>query len=197
MIDLPLPPSPIPTLTVIELKAGTEPLLQRLFEENPLYFLSMNGQPAGPTEAHEEIHDPLPAGWTYTRKLVLGYIASDGSLAAMANIVSDMLAPTVWHISTFIVATARHGSGDAATIYQSLEVWASKHGAKWLRLGVVRGNPRAEHFWDRQGFTEARVRYGVQMGVQTNALRVMFKPLTGGTLEQYIALVARDRPDAA
>ncbi len=187
----------MPILTVIELKAGTEPLLQRFFEENPLYFLSVNGQPAGPTEAHEEIHDPLPAGWAHTRKLVIGYIASDGSLAAMANIVSDMLAPTVWHISTFIVATARHGSGDAATICQSLEVWASKRGAQWLRLGVVRGHPRAEHFWERQGFTEARVRYGVQMGVQTNALRVMFKPLAGGTLEQYTALVARDRPDAA
>jgi GNAT superfamily N-acetyltransferase len=197
MIDQALPPSPLPTLTVIELKAGTEPLLQRFFEENPLYFLSVNGEPAGPTEAYEEIHDALPAGWGYTRKLVLGYVASDGSLAAMANIVSDMLAPAVWHISTFIVATARHGSGDAATLYKGLEAWASKHGAKWLRLGVVRGNARAEHFWERQGFTDARLRHDVQMGRHTNTLRVMFKPLAGGTLEQYLALVARDRPDAA
>jgi GNAT superfamily N-acetyltransferase len=197
MIDAALPPSPLPTLTVIELKAGTEPLLQRFFEDNPLYFLSVNGEPAGPTEAHEEVHDPLPAGWAHTRKLVLGYVASDGSLAAMANIVSDMLAPAVWHISTFIVATARHGSGNAATLYQGLEAWASKHGAQWLRLGVVRGNARAERFWERQGFSETRVRHGVQMGRHTNTLRVMFKPLTGGTLEQYLALVARDRPDAA
>ena len=29
----------------------------------------------------------------------------------------------------------------------------------------------------------------------TNTLRVMVKPLTGGTLEQYLALVPRDRPE--
>ena len=197
MIDQALPPSPLPTLTVIELKAGMEPLLQRFFDENPLYFLSVNGESASSNEAHEEIHETLPDGWAYTRKLVLGYVAPNGSLAAMANIVSDMLVPAVWHISTFIVATARHGKGDAATLYQGLEDWASKHGAKWLRLGVVSGNARAEQFWERQGFTDSRVRHGVHMGRNTNTLRVMFKSLAGGTLEQYHALVARDRPYAA
>jgi len=32
-------------------------------------------------------------------------------------------------------------------------------------------------------------------GEQTNTLRVMFKPLDGGTLEDYLALVPRDRPE--
>ena len=82
-------------------------------------------------------------------------------------------------------------------LYQSLEAWARQNGAHWLRLGVVQGHTRAERFWQRQGFTEARVRQGVQMGRHTHTLRVLFKPLAGGTLEQYLALLARDRPDAA
>jgi ribosomal protein S18 acetylase RimI-like enzyme len=197
MIEAALPPSPLPTLTVVELSTGAEALLQRFFDENPLYFVSVNGEPAQPTEAHDEIHDSLPTGWPFTRKLVIGYVASDGRLAAMANVVTDMLAPTVWHISTFIVATARHGSGDATSLYKGLEAWAAQQGAKWLRLGVVSGNARAERFWERQGFTETRLRYGIQLGRLTHTLRVMFKPLAGGSLEQYLALVARDRPNAA
>jgi hypothetical protein len=66
-----------------------------------------------------------------------------------------------------------------------------------LRLGVVEGNVRAERFWQRCGFVAVRTRDGVQMGPRTHTIRVMFKPLAGGSLQEYLALVARDRPDAS
>lgn len=189
------PVSPLPELHAFELGAGSESLLQRFFDENPLYFESVNGEPAQPGEAREEIHGPLPAGWPYTKNWVIGYADAHGSLQAMANVVADLLTPTVWHVGTFIVATPRHGSGDAQVLYQSLETWAREQGAQWLRLGVVQGNVRAERFWERQGFTQTRVRTGVAMGRLTNTLRVMCKPLAGGTIAQYLVLVERDRPD--
>jgi GNAT superfamily N-acetyltransferase len=195
MNNLQVPASPMAGLTTIELVRGCEPRLQRFFDDNPLYFMAVNGQPALPDEAHEEIHGTLPAGWPHTKKWVIGYARADGSLAAMANIVSDLLAPGVWHIGTYIVATARHGRGDAHTLYASLEAWAQQHGARWLRLGVVSGNTRAERFWARQGFVDTRLRTGVTMGQLTHTLRVMVKPLAGGSLEQYRALVERDRPE--
>jgi GNAT superfamily N-acetyltransferase len=190
-----LPPSPLPELRVIELGAGSEPLLQRFFEANPLYFESVNGEPARPTEAHEEIHDALPAGWPYTKKWVIGYADAQGSLVAMANVVSDLLAPTVWHIGTFILATSLHGRGHAQVLYRSLESWAASHGAQWLRLGVVQGNVRAERFWEREGFIQTRLRSGLSMGRRTNTVRVMVKPLAGGSVEDYLALVERDRAE--
>jgi hypothetical protein len=113
----------------------------------------------------------------------------------MVNLVSDLLAPSVWHIGTFIVATSRHGSGDAHVLYRSIESWAQGHGARWFRLGVVQGSLRAERFWQRQGFIQTRARSGVSMGLRTNTLRVMFKPLAGGSMAQYLTLVERDRPD--
>lgn len=42
-----------------------------------------------------------------------------------------------------------------------------------------------------------RERGPVRMGRKSNLLRVMMKPLAGGTLAEYLALVGRDRPDAA
>jgi GNAT superfamily N-acetyltransferase len=191
-----LPPSPSPELRGLELGAGSEPLIQRFFEENPLYFESVNGEPAQATEAHEEIHGELPAGWPFTKKWVIGYADRQGALVAMANIVSDFLAPSIWHIGTFIVATSKHGKGDAPVLYKNLESWAGRHGAQWLRLGVVQGYIRAERFWERQGFIQVRLRSGVSMGRLTNTLRVMVKPLAGGSMAEYLALVERDRPES-
>jgi GNAT superfamily N-acetyltransferase len=190
-----LPPSPLPGVRVLELAAGSEPLLQAFFDANPEYFLAIQGEPAAPTEAHEEIHGELPAGWSFTKKWVIGYVDANGSLIAMANLVSDILALGVWNLSTFIVATDRHGTGDAQRLNQSLEAWAQRGGAKWLRLGVVQGNTRAERFWQSAGYVQTRLRTGVQFGNQIRTLRVMYKPLADGTLEQYLSLIARDRPE--
>jgi GNAT superfamily N-acetyltransferase len=155
------------------------------------------GEPAGPQEAHDEIHGELPAGWSFTKKWLIGYLDPAGALAAMANVTTDLLADGVWHIGLFMVDHARRGSGDAHTLHRGLEAWAKAHGARWLRLGVVQGNARAEAFWARLGYVETRVREGVPMGQRSQTVRVLFKPLAGGTLEELRTLVPRDRPEAA
>jgi GNAT superfamily N-acetyltransferase len=190
-----LPRSPIAGLRTVELGPADAPLLQRFFDSNPAYFVAVHGEPAGPQEAHEEIHGELPAGWPFTKKWLVGYLDDSAGLVALANVVSDLLAPRVWHIGLFIVASERHGSGAAQALYSGLEAWAVGHGAQWFRLGVVQGNGRAERFWESMGFVETRTRSSITMGRRVNSLRVMFKPLAGGTLSDYLALVERDRPE--
>jgi GNAT superfamily N-acetyltransferase len=190
-----LPASPLPSLCVIRLGDAEVPLLQRFFDANPAYFLSVHGEAALPNEAHEEVHGPLPAAFSYGEKVVVGYQQPDGALAAMATVVTDLLAEHVWHIGLFIVASARHGNGDAQRLHDGLEQWARDHGAQWLRLGVVQGNQRAERFWASCGYAQTRVREGLVMGQRTNTVRVMIKPLAGGMLDHYLTLVPRDRPD--
>ncbi len=189
-----LPPSPIPSLLVVNLLSNGESALQAFFEANPLYFLAVHGTPARPGEAHEEIYEELPAGWPFTHKYVFGYQSSEGQLEAMANVVSDLLAKSVWQVGTFIVATGRHGTGDSQALYSSLEAWAQRRGARWMRLGVVQGHTRAEAFWRRCGYLQVAKRDGVIMGSKTNVIRVMAKPLYGQPLSEYYSLVERDRP---
>ena len=148
-----LPASPLPALQVVDLVPDGERQLQAFFEANPLYFVQVNGVPAQPGEAHDEIHGALPAGWPFTHKYVFGYQEQTGELRAMVNVVSDLLATGVWHVGTFIVATSRHGTGDAHVLYESVERWAQQGGARWMRLGVVQGNARAEAFWVRFGLS--------------------------------------------
>jgi GNAT superfamily N-acetyltransferase len=190
-----LPVPPILGLHTVELTPDRAPELQRFFEDNPAYFLATSGEPAGPDEAYEEITGEVPPGWEFTKKWVFGYVNEHGSMVAMANVITDLLAPSVWHIGTFILATARHATGDAQTLYRGVERWAADNGAVWMRLGVVLGNTRAERFWRSQGYIAVRLRDGIQMGGRTNTVQNMVKPLADSTLEPYFTLVPRDRPE--
>jgi GNAT superfamily N-acetyltransferase len=190
-----LPPSAIPGQQVIELTLEHVPLVHAFFEANPEYFLTMQGEPARPDEAEEELRFELPAGLTCSDKMIVGYLDDSGALAALASIVVDFVAARVWHVGFFIVATARHGSGEAQAIHRSLERWAAANGAQWLRLGVVQGNARAERFWMSLGYRQVRTRDGVEMGKRINTLRVMVKPLVAGSVEEYLSLVPRDCPE--
>ena len=181
-------------LRAFEMRAEDVPALQRFFEANPEYYLAVTGEAPGDREAQEEFHSGPPADWPHTKLWPIRFVDEGGSMVAMANLVSDLLAPGVWHIGLFIVATALHGSGAAQAMYGQLEAWTHAQGAQWLRLGVVAGNARAERFWERAGYVEVRDRGGIRLGARTHTVRVMVKPLAGGTLPQYLALVVRDRP---
>lgn len=181
-------------IRVIELDAGDLPCLQEFFNLNPEYFLAVSGQAATPDEAEQEFHGALPEGWPYTKKWLLGFVDSSNTLIGMSNVVQDLLAPGVWHIGLFMLASSLHGKGMAHKLYQGLELWARDSGALWLRLGVVQGNARAEKFWEKLGYTEVRTRRDVEIGQQRNTIRVMAKALAGGSIAEYLQLVTRDHP---
>jgi len=180
-----------------ELGAGDVAEVQRFFDRNPGYFFTVNGEAPKPDEAQHEFADVPPAGMPYRQMLLLGFFDRAGALVGVATIVADFIAAHVWHIGLFIVASALHGSGVAAALYALLERWMIDQGARWLRLGVVQGSARAERFWQRCGYVQVRERGPVTMGKKSNLLRVMAKPLAGGTIAEYLALVERDRPQAS
>jgi GNAT superfamily N-acetyltransferase len=169
--------------------------LQRFFEANPEYALAVEGEPPGAHAAAEEYDSLPPPEWPLGRKWMLAFRDHDENMVAMADVLSDLFVPGVWHVGLFIVATRLHGGGMAYELYDALESWMKGGGAQWARLGVVAGNARAEKFWERLGYVEVRRRLGVQMGRRTHDVRVMVKPLAGGRFAQYLSLVARDRPD--
>lgn len=187
----------IGTVQATTLVAADVPALQRFFEENPEYSIAVNGAPPHANEAQEEFDDLPPAEMPFKGKWLIGFGDEEGKLIGFAGLLSDLLAEHVWHIGIFIVATRLHGSGAAQALYQALERWMAANGAQWIRLGVVEGNARAERFWFKAGYSEVRKRTGVRMGSRSNTVRVLAKPLAGGTIEQYLARVARDNPDSA
>jgi RimJ/RimL family protein N-acetyltransferase len=177
----------------IEIGLDDAPRLQRFFDANPEYSLAVNGRAPHAGEAAEEIAELPPPDLPFSTRRLFGFENGDGELVAFASVLGDFIAAHVWHIGLFIVATRLNGSGTAQALHDELEAWMRSHGARWIRLGVVVGNARAEKFWERCGYVEARRREGVDTGGRINDLRVMVKPLEG-TLAEYLERVARDRP---
>lgn len=189
------PACSIAGLGVRELTIEDAALLQCFFEANPDYFLIVEGEPADTDKAREELRGKLPEGWSFSKNWMLGYQTADRSLLAALQFVTDLLAPKVWHIGLFIVASERHGSGIAQTLYRDFETWARAQGADWMRLCVVQSNVKAGRFWRSLGFSEVRTREGIEMGRLSHTVDILIKPLNDGTLEQYLSLIERDRPE--
>lgn len=178
------------------LTASDVPALQAFFETNPEYFLTVAGELPGADEAQNELDDLPPAGMTFSGRYVIGCHDVAGTMIGMAHVMTDFLAEGVGHIGLFIVASSLHGRGVGAALYGGLEDWLRRSGMRWLRLGAVVGNVKAERFWSRCGYLEIRQRRGLVMGKRTNDLHVLVKALDGGTFEEYLARVERDRPES-
>lgn len=170
------------------------PTLQALFDASPEYFQIVNGRNANPDEAAEEFDELPPPDMPFGGRWCLGLYTDKDELIGVAIGLSDFLAPQVWHLGLFWLATPWHGRGVAAALYRALEAWAQSSGARWMRLGAVVGNARAEAFWPRMGYVEVKRREAVDTGGRLNDLRVMVKPLAvGATLKDYLEKVVRDR----
>lgn len=171
------------------------PRLQRFFEENPEYHLMAEGGPPGPHAAQGAFDSMPPNGWRFDKKWMLRFADAEGRMTGMADVIENLFVDGVWHIGLFAVATSLHGRGTARELYEALESWLREQGCNWIRLGVVAGNARAERFWEKCGYGEARKRLDVPMGNKKHDVRVMVKPLAGGSIREYLSAVARDRPE--
>ena len=189
-----LPGSFLEGIRVVELLGCDEAELQQFFEQAPVYFIAVNGEPATPSEAREELRGQLPAGWHCSRLYWLGYRDGQGHLVAVVNIAADLLTTGVWHIGLLLVHARWHGSRLAQRLHTDLEAWAVAKGAQWLRLTVVVGNTRAERFWPRLGYVQVRTREGITMGRQVNRVSIQVKVVASASIENYLALVERDCP---
>jgi RimJ/RimL family protein N-acetyltransferase len=183
-----------PGFRAIEMEAADITRLAAFYAANPEYHRIVAGGPATPTEAQEDFVAPLPEGWAFTRKWPVLFEDESGEVVGMATLVQDLFAQGVWNVGLFIAATVLHGSGRPRSMYQELEAWMARQGARWLRLGVVQGNARAIAFWERMGYHRVRTREGYRIGLLEHRLHVMVKPLGEADWEAYRRAVPRDDP---
>lgn len=185
---------PAPFHRIAELQPDSSDRLQAFFDANPEYWLRVFGSPPGPTDAQELFERFPPPEMTWRTKHVLEIAAGDGSVGAIADVITDLCAPRVWHIGLFIAGTRLHGTGETTSLYRALEGWMRRGGATWSHLGVVVGNIAAERFWEKMGYCDVQLRKNVEMKGRVVDLRRMVKPLAGGTIADYRSIMPRDDP---
>lgn len=179
----------------VPLGADDAPALQDFLDANPLYSQIVNGRPFRSGEALEEITDVPPFAHRQAHAVAL-LDRTSGAWLGFVSLVDGLIDPGVCHIGLFLVGSAWHGTGLATEVYTALEQRARTSGARWMRLGVVVGNVRAERFWRRMGFEEVRQRHGQPYEGPSTSVRVLFKPLGAAGRSEYLACVERDRPDS-
>lgn len=168
--------------------------IQAFTESNPEYWLLTHGCPPAADDAAKSFDRHPPADMSYREHLSL--VVRDLStrkIVAQIDVATDLLAAGVYHLGFFITATRTRGTGFAHDLYDVYERWAIERGARWLRLGVVEANPRAEAFWRRLGYIEVRRQHNYVLGVRNHVLITMVKPTNGETLLEYLDKVPRDR----
>ena len=167
--------------------------MQRFFERNREYFLAVNGEAPGTDEARNEFADVPPAGMPYRAMSLLGFFDDGGELIGVATIVADFIQPHVWHVGLFIVASARTAaeSPTRSTPARALDGRSGRRGCAWASSRATQGG----RFWLRCGYVQVRERGPLTMGTKTIVLRVMAKPLAGGTIAEYLALVEAIVPE--
>lgn len=181
----------------VALNPADAPQLQVFFDANPLYSELAYGRPWQPDDAARELTDAPPSSWPQGPSHWWAVLERDrGGWLGLITFTEDLLAPGVWHLGFLMVATAEHGSGLARDVHSAWSRLAERRGARWLRLGVITGNPRAVGFWDRLGYVEVRRRNDVTYGNLTHTISVRIKPLAGATVAEHLANVERDRPDS-
>jgi len=183
--------------SVHALSPASVPTIQRFFEANPDYFLTVHGVPPRSDEAQQEFEHRPPAFMPYSHQWFLGFYDGDDELGAFAVILSDFIASNVWHLGLFMLAGKLRRTGASETLYRGLESWMRGQGAKWIRLGVVEGNEPAERFWRNMSYTEVRKRSDVDTGVRRHTISVRVKVLADSPLSRYFSLVPRDDPNVS
>ena len=95
----------------------------------------------------------LPPKKTPADKYYLGYFDGEKLIAVMDLIASYPNATTAF-IGFFMTDISVQNTGIGSRIIDELCLYLPEIGFTSLRLGWVKGNPQAEHFWHKNGFTE-------------------------------------------
>ena len=100
----------------------------------------------------------LPPHKEMKDKYYVGYYENDQLIAILDLILSYPDEKTAF-IGFFMMDVSLQKQGIGTEIIHELRASLKRQGFTQIRLGWVKGNPQAEHFWKKNGFSETGITY--------------------------------------
>ena len=100
----------------------------------------------------------LPPHKTPRDKYYLGFY-DGGKLIAVTDLITAFPDSETAFIGFFMTDVSVQNAGVGSGIIGGLCSFLAREGFSFVRLGWVKGNPQAEHFWKKNGFSETGVSY--------------------------------------
>ncbi len=141
---------------VRRLETGDLPALLRLCRGNPQFYRHYPPEPS--EESLLADLAALPPRKTLNDKYYLGFWEGK-RLCAVLDLISGFPRPEIAFWGFFMLEAALQGKGRGTALVTELCAALRELGFRSVRLGWAEGNPQAEHFWKKNGFTETGVRY--------------------------------------
>jgi RimJ/RimL family protein N-acetyltransferase len=144
---------------IAPLTLADAPAVQRLFERSSAFFELVEGKPAGPGKAIEELTSIAP-GKTLDDTVNFGVFDGD-RLIAFLGLARDYPKAPEWWLGLMLLDPAERNRGLGPQIHRELLERIAAEGATKLWIGVQTQNVAAERFWRREGYVEhSRQPYG-------------------------------------
>lgn len=135
------------------------PDMLTLCRGNPLYYRHMGFDPSLENLARDLT--ALPPGKAPADKTFAGlYEPQTGRLAALLDLIAGYPAPGAVYIGWFILDRSLQGRGEGSALIRRLLAGLAAQGVRSVHLGVIKSNPQALHFWQKNGFCPAADRAG-------------------------------------
>jgi GNAT superfamily N-acetyltransferase len=155
-------------LEAIMLSDADAPALQRLLERCRDYFELVEGHPAGPEAAVQELRNRPPE---CPAENVVCFGLYDGAvIGGVICTLRDYPAADEWYVGLMLLEPSRRGAGHGGAVYAGFEGWVAARRARVVRLAVVAANARAAAFWERQGFGWPRSYPAREFGVRKHVV---------------------------
>lgn len=138
------------------IKDDDVPYVYRFCSQNILYY-----QYCPPFVTEDSIRKDmvvLPPKKTADDKYYVGYFHKS-RLVAVMDFIMEFPNKDTSFIGFFMTDASLQNKGVGSGIITDLCACLSRTGITHIRLGWVKGNPQAEHFWHKNGFTETGITY--------------------------------------
>lgn len=122
-----------------------------LCKSNPQYYVYC--PPQVTVESILEDMKGLPPGKTYEDKYYIGFW-DDQKLVAVMDLILYYPDKETAYIGFFMVDQCYQGKGIGSRVINDVFM-NLKQSFKYVRLGFVKGNSQAEHFWLKNGFKQS------------------------------------------